>query len=140
LEGVYETFNRDGIDYFTDMMPLLHNYVTVDTDAFLSNPLRAKALVDMCKIMLEKEPGEDPECHAAKLLEVMILQCKGRNVHELVTVATQLALGRLQREIKTSELRTMCIQVTMLYTSFSSCNACNTSMSFRPPVLIHVFV
>ena len=23
------------------------------------------------------EAGEDPECHAAKLLEVIILQCKG---------------------------------------------------------------
>lgn len=24
------------------------------------------------------EAGEDPECHAAKLLEVIILQCKGQ--------------------------------------------------------------
>jgi len=113
LELVYETFNRDGLDYFTDMMPLLHNYVTVDTDAFLANPDRPKALVDMCKTMLEKDPGEDPECHAGKLLEVIVLQCKGRNVHELVTSSAQLALGRLQREIRTSELRTMCIQVAI---------------------------
>jgi len=26
---------------------------------------------------LTGEGGEDPECHAAKLLEVIILQCKG---------------------------------------------------------------
>ena len=36
------------------------------------------ALFNMCKSMLENEPGEDPECHAAKLLEVIILQC-GKN-------------------------------------------------------------
>lgn len=28
--------------------------------------------------ILENDAGEDPECHAAKLLEVIILQCRGR--------------------------------------------------------------
>jgi hypothetical protein len=27
--------------------------------------------------VLTGDAGEDPECHAAKLLEVIILQCKG---------------------------------------------------------------
>jgi hypothetical protein len=39
LEVLYGVFNRDGIDYFIEMMPVLHNYITVDTDAFLSNPV-----------------------------------------------------------------------------------------------------
>lgn len=29
---IYDVFEGDGIDYFTDMMPVLHNYVTVDTE------------------------------------------------------------------------------------------------------------
>ena len=29
LADIYNVFERDGIDYFTDMMPALHNYVTV---------------------------------------------------------------------------------------------------------------
>jgi hypothetical protein len=28
---MYNVFQKDGFDYFTDMMPALHNYVTVDT-------------------------------------------------------------------------------------------------------------
>lgn len=32
--------------------------------------------------------GEDAECHAAKLLEVIILQCKGRGIDQ-VGVANQ---------------------------------------------------
>ena len=36
LADIYAVFERDGLDYFTDMMPALHNYVTVDTDRFLS--------------------------------------------------------------------------------------------------------
>ncbi len=149
LESVYTVFNGDGVDYFMDMMPLLHNYVTVDTDAFLSNPAYPNAMLAMCKTMFESSPGEDPECHAAKLLEVIILQCKGekekkclyinwylladvswldskfsvryffthgllypgKNINELVTNSVHMVLQRLQGEIKTSELRTMCIQV-----------------------------
>ena len=29
LADIYNVFERDGLDYFTDMMPALHNYVTV---------------------------------------------------------------------------------------------------------------
>lgn len=59
-------------------MPLLHNYITVDTNAFLSNENYLLAIFNMCKTILTMEMGEDPEAHAAKLLEVTILQCKGR--------------------------------------------------------------
>ena len=31
LQVMYGVFQRDGFDYFSDMMPALHNYVTVDT-------------------------------------------------------------------------------------------------------------
>lgn len=42
-------FEKDGFDYFTDMMPALHNYVTVDTEAFLSNQNHILAMFNMCK-------------------------------------------------------------------------------------------
>lgn len=109
LELIYQLFEKDGFDYFTDMMPALHNYVTVDTPAFLSNENHILAMFNMCKAVslsfhnvdhpyffviifliyfffffswktskiLTGDSGEDPECHAAKLLEVIILQCKG---------------------------------------------------------------
>lgn len=114
LAAVCEVFNRDeGTDYFIDMMPLLHNYVTVNTDQFLSNPAYISAMFNMAKKMLESNPGEDPECHAGKLLEVIILQCKNRNIDQFVTSSVELVLQRLGREILTSELRTMCLQVRM---------------------------
>jgi len=111
LEVMYSVFNRDGFDYFTDMMPALHNYVTIDTKAFLSTPNYMLAMYNMCKTILEGDPGEDPECHAAKLLEVILLQCKGMNIDEVVPIFVELVLKRLTREVKTSELRTMCLQV-----------------------------
>ena len=112
LELIYQVFKKDGIDYFIDIMPALHNYVTVDTPAFLSNPNRLLAMFDMCKTMLTGNPGEDPECHAAKLLEVIILQCKGQ-IDSVIPMFVELALSRLTREVQSSELRAMCLQVVI---------------------------
>lgn len=128
LELIYQVFQKDGFDYFTEMMPALHNYVTVDTPAFLSNENHVLAMFNMCKAILNRnsdpsikeavvevltgDSGEDPECHAAKLLEVIILQCKG-HIDQCIPSFVELVLGRLVREVKTSELRTMCLQVVI---------------------------
>lgn len=100
-------------------MPSLHNYVTVDTEAFLSNENHILAMFNMCKAILTGDAGEDPECHAAKLLEVIILQCKGRIDH-CIPPFVELVLQRLMRDLTTSELRTMCLQVVIaaLYYNF----------------------
>lgn len=49
LPLVFEVFQQDGFDYFTDMMPLLHNYVTVDTDTLLSDTKYLEMIYSMCK-------------------------------------------------------------------------------------------
>merc|ERR1719376_1354890 len=113
FQGMVTVFEKDGQDYFTDMMPALHNYVTVDTAAFLSNSQRPVAMYNMCRhILLEYDAGEDPECHAAKLLEVMILQCRDQ-VNQMIPAFLETVFVRLSREVKTSELRTMCLQVAI---------------------------
>jgi len=114
---IYQVFERDGQDYFVDMMPALHNYVTIDTGAFLTGGGTTREyptmVFNMCKkMLLESDPGEDPECHAAKLLEVIILQCKDKhNIDDMIPHFIEVVFIRLSREIKTSELRTMCLQV-----------------------------
>ncbi|XP_013398069.1 importin-7 [Lingula anatina] len=109
---VYEIFQKDGFDYFTDMMPALHNYVTVDPQAFLANPKHLEIIYNMCKTVMTGDAGEDAECHAAKLLEVILLQYKGQ-VDPVVPSFVELALERLTRKVRTSELRTMCLQVVI---------------------------
>ncbi|XP_019742203.1 importin-7 [Hippocampus comes] len=133
LPLVYEVFQQDGFDYFTDMMPLLHNYVTVDTDTLLSDTKYLEIMYDMCKKILTGDPGEDPECHAAKLLEVIILQCKGRGIDQVVPLFVAAALERLTREVKTSELRTMCLQVAIAALYYSPPLLLNTLENLRFP-------
>ncbi|XP_067928154.1 importin-7-like [Watersipora subatra] len=112
FNSVYEMFNNDGYDYFTEMMPCLHNYVTVDPDKFASNPKHLEMIYNMCKVVLTTDSGEDAECHAAKLIEVLILQYKGQ-IDSAVSLFVSVALERLTREVKTSELRAMCLQVVI---------------------------
>ncbi|KAG9331809.1 hypothetical protein JZ751_016963 [Albula glossodonta] len=133
LPLVFEVFQQDGFDYFTDMMPLLHNYVTVDTDTLLSDTKYLEIIYSMCKKVLTGDPGEDPECHAAKLLEVIILQCKGRGIDQVVPLFVALALERLTREVKTSELRTMCLQVAIAALYYSPPLLLNTLENLRFP-------
>nr|XP_061796203.1 importin-7-like [Nerophis lumbriciformis] len=133
LPLVYEVFQQDGFDYFTDMMPLLHNYVTVDTNTLLSDTKYLEIMYDMCKKILTGDPGEDPECHAAKLLEVIILQCKGRGIDQVVPLFVAAALERLTREVKTSELRTMCLQVAIAALYYSPPLLLNTLENLRFP-------
>ncbi|XP_041111080.1 importin-8 isoform X1 [Polyodon spathula] len=113
LGVLYEVFQQDCFDYFTDMMPLLHNYVTVDTDMLLSNPKHLEVIYTMCKKVLTGDAGEDAECHAAKLLEVIILQCKGRGIDQCIPLFVEAVLERLTRGVKSNELRTMCLQVAI---------------------------
>ncbi|XP_071034336.1 importin-7 isoform X2 [Parasteatoda tepidariorum] len=112
FELMYQTFLKDGFDFFTDMMPALHNFVRVDSQAFVSNENHLLAVYNMCKAILNGESGEDAECHAAKLLEVVILHCKGM-IDPCIPSFVELVLGRLTREVKTSELRTILLQVVI---------------------------
>ncbi|XP_028414621.1 importin-7-like [Dendronephthya gigantea] len=110
---MYEAFERDGYDFFTDMSSPLHNYLTVDPEVFLSNPKNMEILYTMCqKILADDDTGEDAQCYAAKLLEVAILQFPGR-IDQWITPFAQVALARLTRNVVTSELRVMCLQVVV---------------------------
>uniref|UniRef100_A0A3B3SL01 Importin 8 n=1 Tax=Paramormyrops kingsleyae TaxID=1676925 RepID=A0A3B3SL01_9TELE len=125
LGVLYDVFQHDCFDYFTDMMPLLHNYVTVDTDMLLSNSKYLEVIYTMCKKVLTSDAGEDAECHAAKLLEVVILQCRGRGIDQCVPLFVEAVLERLTRGVKSSELRTMCLQVGI------------AALYYNPTLLLH---
>ncbi|XP_027700157.1 importin-8 isoform X3 [Vombatus ursinus] len=122
---LFEVFQQDCFEYFADMMPLLHNYVTIDTVTLLSNPKHLEIIYTMCRKVLTGDAGEDAECHAAKLLEVIVLQCKGRGIDQCIPLFVEVVLERLTRGVKTSELRTMCLQVAI------------AALYYNPDLLLH---
>ncbi|CAN7998754.1 unnamed protein product [Ixodes hexagonus] len=112
FEALYHTFQKDGFDFFTDMMPALHNFVTVDTPAFVSNENHLLAMYNMSKAVLEGDSGEDPKFHALKLLEVIILQCKGQ-IDPCIPSFVELAIRTLADSGAAVELQVMCQQVVI---------------------------
>uniref|UniRef100_A0A915AS39 Importin N-terminal domain-containing protein n=1 Tax=Parascaris univalens TaxID=6257 RepID=A0A915AS39_PARUN len=108
---IHKVAVNEGGSLFVDMMPVLHSYLTVDTDSFLARPERVNALVEMAVNMFNDEFGEDDQIHAAKLLECLILQCQGR-IDNLVPDIVQLAITRLHQPFEDGkELRPMLLLV-----------------------------
>ncbi|KAM8973357.1 importin-8 [Pelodytes ibericus] len=130
---LFEVFQRDCYEYFTDMMPLLHNYITIDTAMLLCNPKHLEIIYTMCKKVLTGDAGEDAECHAAKLLEVIVLQCKGRGIDQCIPLFVEAVLERLTRGVKSSELRTMCLQVVIASLYYNPALLLNTLEQIRFP-------
>lgn len=107
---MYEAFERDANEFFIDMMPVLHALITVDTPAFLSNENHVMAMYNMAKYIFDKAGDEDPMCHAAKLLEVMILHC-GNSIEKCIPAFLEICLQRLFKKVESAELRQMLLQV-----------------------------
>uniref|UniRef100_UPI00358E494A importin-7-like isoform X2 n=1 Tax=Myxine glutinosa TaxID=7769 RepID=UPI00358E494A len=133
LPVIYDVFQQNGFENFADLMPLLHNYVTVDTDTLLSNPRNLEIIYSMCKKVLTSEVEEDVECFAAKMLEVIILQCRGRGIDQVIPLFVETALERLTREVSSSELRTMCLQVVIAALYYNPPLVIGTLEGVRPP-------
>lgn len=121
FQTLYVVFKRDGSDFFTDMMSPIHNYITVDPERFISSPDNIAALYDMCQtIMNDPDGNEEIESYASKLLEIIILQF-GKKIHlNCLYSIVELAITRLRREITTTELRTLLLQIVIavLYTDY----------------------
>lgn len=110
---VHDIFQNDAADFFVELMPVLHNYVMIDTNAFLADPKRLEAVIKMIKQVFNVNTDDDEaESHAAKLLEIIILQCHHKIDH-LLPSFLQIVFERMGREITSTELRTMCLQVVI---------------------------
>ncbi|OQV13902.1 Importin-8 [Hypsibius exemplaris] len=100
-----------GIDYFSDMVVCLYNYATRDREGFLSDPARLEKMCTMCEHVLgNDEAGEEAQCHAAKLLEVLVLTYKGL-INQYVPAIMQVVFSKLFSNVVLSELKTQLILV-----------------------------
>ncbi|CAH8524755.1 unnamed protein product [Dicrocoelium dendriticum] len=113
FDQLYVVFQKDSGDCFSEMMPCLHNYISVDQPMFISDPKRVDAVFAMCsQIIQDDEHSETVQMHAAKLLEVLLLDFRGQ-IDSYAPKFIELALTRLTRPISSTELRVMCIQVVI---------------------------
>ena len=107
---LYAFIQADNPEYFSDLAPALHNYISNGGEKFLEKPIHLEMAFTLCKDVLTSRDIEEHEAYAAKLLEVMILQFMNR-INNAVPTFVDLALDRLTKTIESPELRGMCLEV-----------------------------
>ncbi|OTF78103.1 importin-7-like protein [Euroglyphus maynei] len=106
---------EDGVDYFADMLPALHNFLTVDPDAFISDQNRIVALFEICKFILNCDCIDDIYCNAVKMIEVFLLQFREKVVN-FIPSFSEIVMDRYFHvdDLKSTELKTLCLQVLLV--------------------------
>ncbi|KAJ6221341.1 hypothetical protein RDWZM_007153 [Blomia tropicalis] len=118
-ELLYQIMTKDtGVDFFTDMMSALHNFIVVDPDAFISNPNRIAALFEMCKFVLNSDVIEDIHGNVVKIIECFFLQFREK-VENYFPSFIEIVLARFTKDVKSEELHTMCLQVMIVVFYFN---------------------
>ncbi|KAF7231887.1 hypothetical protein EG68_10914 [Paragonimus skrjabini miyazakii] len=113
FDQLFVVFQKDSGDCFSEMMPCLHNFITVDRPSFISDNKHVETIATMCSQILQAEESDETvQMHAAKLLEVLLLDYRGQ-INQYAPKFIEFALTRLTRPIVSSELRVMCIQVVV---------------------------
>jgi hypothetical protein len=78
-------------------MPVLHAFLTVDTNNFLASTERVQKLLSICeKTLSDTQCDENTKSHAAKMFEVFILQCQS-HVNHLIPNILHLVFNQLQQ-------------------------------------------
>ncbi|CAK9302242.1 unnamed protein product [Gordionus sp. m RMFG-2023] len=113
LPILYGIFLKDKESFFTEMLSIWHNFITNDTESFLSDPSRLQITFAMCQnVISDPEHDDDMELHALKLFEVLLFQCTGRQEQlippslEIVFKRLWLIIGNKNKLITNNELET----------------------------------
>ncbi|KRX84010.1 Importin-7 [Trichinella sp. T6] len=107
---MYELFSGDGIDYFSDMISVFYNYVTVGSSEFLNDGgQRLMALYNVCSTALTYETDVGDNL-AVKLMEIIILQFRGK-VETFLCPAIELVAKRLEVGKRTSDFLIVCLDL-----------------------------
>ncbi|KRY79370.1 Importin-7 [Trichinella pseudospiralis] len=107
---MYELFSGEGIDYFSDMISVFYNYVTVGGSEFLNDGgQRLMALYNVCSTVLTYETDVGDNL-AVKLMEIIILQFRGK-VETFLCPAIELVAKRLEVGKRTSDFLIVCLDL-----------------------------
>lgn len=116
FEYIYQISTKpNGVDYFVDLVPTLHNLITVDPDAFLSDSNRLVAFYEICKLVLTSDVIEDTHCNAIKMIEVLLLQFREKVANYMPSFC-ELILDRLlvDPNDQSADLKNLILQVFLV--------------------------
>lgn len=87
LPMLYQAYKMSAFDYFTEMVPAIDNYISVDSDAFMADPSRLQMVLEMIEgVMTSTRAGDIERSNACKLIEAVMMRLRGRIDHVVPTL------------------------------------------------------
>ncbi|KAI9483976.1 MAG: armadillo-type protein [Benjaminiella poitrasii] len=112
FEITYTMFKESNGNRINDMLSVLDNFISYGKDGFISNDTVKHMLLDMIDtVMKSEELTESDRVSACKLMESILLNCRG-SVDMCVTIFSHLCLPYiLSGQMKSTEFKVHCIEV-----------------------------
>ncbi|RUS35493.1 armadillo-type protein [Jimgerdemannia flammicorona] len=79
FELIYMAFKESGIDFMDEMLPALDNYISYGREVFMTNENIQRMIFDIIETVMKSDRlNESDRVCACKLMEAVLLNCKGR--------------------------------------------------------------
>ena len=79
FESMYQSFKGSGIDYLSEMLPSLDNFISYGSQTFTLNPTYRQMAIDIYVTAMESDQlGENDRVIASQLIEAVLLNLPGQ--------------------------------------------------------------
>ncbi|RUP50513.1 armadillo-type protein, partial [Jimgerdemannia flammicorona] len=114
FELIYMAFKESGIDFMDEMLPALDNYISYGREVFMTNENIQRMIFDIIETVMKSDRlNESDRVCACKLMEAVLLNCKGR-VDQHVPAFLNLAFGYIStNNMKGTEFKVHCLEVVI---------------------------
>ncbi|EOQ99370.1 hypothetical protein E3P89_02255 [Wallemia ichthyophaga] len=116
FEALYQSFKGSGVDYLSEMLPSLDNFISYGSPVFAQNPTYRQMAVDIYATAMESEQlGEQDRLVASQLIESVLLHLPGQ-----VDDALPLIIGTAMKQLDPKITRTKSLRLHLLETIINS--------------------
>ena len=138
---LYNAFDKYAVDYLESMLPVIDNYVSRETQAFLNMRFSGTTYVELLfrmanKVIERKQSGDTDRAVASKIFEILFLNCRGQ-VDGMLAPAMNTICGALSKmKNETSQSDVYRVIACMLYYNPAKClqvmeSKCATQQLFQ---------
>ncbi|KAI9283549.1 armadillo-type protein [Umbelopsis sp. AD052] len=111
---IYKAFKTSAVDFMDEMLPCLDNYISYGHQVICSSPEHQAMMYDIIETVMNSDRlGESDRVCACKLIESMLLNCRG-HIDSYIPPFLNLAFQFIfANSMKTVEFRVHCLEVVI---------------------------
>ncbi|TIB90206.1 ARM repeat-containing protein [Wallemia mellicola] len=118
FEALYQSFKGSGVDYLSEMLPSLDNFISYGSPVFAQNPTYRQMAIDIYLSAMESDQlGETDRVVASQLIESVLLHLPGQ-----VDDALPLIIGTAMKKLDPKDTHTKALRLHLLETVINALN------------------